>query len=413
MSLFLISLKNILSKPLNAALSVLLFGFGVGIIVLILLTGTHLKNEINKNASGIDLVVAAKGSPLQIILCNIFHIDFPTGNISLQEAAKLSKSRLVKSTIPLSLGDSYSGYRIVGTTEAYIQLYEGEFAEGGWPGSDMKAVVGAAARDFLSLKIGDTFSSTHGMAETGAGHDEHPYEVAGVLKPSGTVLDKLILVSIPSVWKVHGHEEGHEAHADSLHEKVAIPTMGITVTKEQLQNEEITSVLVEYASPMAAIRLPQAINKKTNFQAASPAFETARLFNLIGTGVEIINILGVVVIVISALSVFISLVNSLKERKYELAILRSMGAHRWQIFFLVLLEGMVLTLFGLLFGFLLAHSGFELLSSFAETLQTEGMFFVKDEWKVLAGSLAIGMVSSVIPAIMAYRSDISKTLARG
>lgn len=413
MNLVFLSFRSIVFKPLSSLLSILLFGFGLAIILLILLVSTHLKNEINTNAQGVDLVIGAKGSPLQLILANVFHIDFPTGNIPLKDAAKLTRNRLIKSAIPLSLGDSYAGYRIVGTTTAYLTLYNATVAEGKWDESEMKAVIGWNVSQQLGLRLGDTFSSTHGLAEMGAGHEENPFEVTGILAPSGTVLDDLMLTTIGSVWHVHGHAEDHPAHNDSLHALVTIPHLGLQVTSEQLENEEITSLLIKYASPMAAIRLPQLVNKDSNFQAASPAFETARLFTLIGTGVDVMNVLGLVIIIISAISVFIALVNSLKERKYELAIMRSMGASRLHIFTHVLLEGMMLTIGGTFFGFVLAHAGFQSLGLISESMQTDGLFFVIQEIDVLIGSFAMGIISAIVPAVMAYRSDISKTLAKG
>lgn len=408
MNLPYLSFKNVVTKPLSSFLSILLFGFGVSIVLLIILVSTQLKKEITKNAEGIDLVVGAKGSPMQLILANIFHVDFPTGNISLKESAKLTRNRLISETIPMSLGDSYSGFRILGTTEKYIQHYQAEFNEGGWTDQTMDAVLGADALDFMKLKICDEFESTHGLAETGADHGDHPFKVVGTLKRTGSVIDKLILVSIPSVWEVHGHEEEHED--DSL---VSIPHMAMQVTSEEFENEEITALLLKYASPMAAIRFPQMVNKNSNFQAASPAFETARLFNLIGTGIEVVNILGITIIIISAISVFIALVNSLKERKYELAIMRAIGAGRGQLFMIVLMEGFFLTIAGIAFGFALAHGGFLLLGEFVKTMNINGLIFVEEELNVLVGALVVGLVSAVIPAIMAYRSDISKTLAKG
>ena len=213
MNLVYLSFRSILFKPLSSLLSMLLFGFGLAIIVLILLVSTHLKNEINTNVQGVDLVIGAKGSPMQLILANVFHIDFPTGNIPLKEAAKLTRNRLIKSSIPLSLGDSYAGYRIVGTTSAYLDLYNAQVAEGSWDEVEMKAVIGWNVSQQAGLKRGDTFSSTHGLADMGAGHDEHPFEVTGILAPSGTVLDDLMLTSIASVWHVHGHADGHVDHA--------------------------------------------------------------------------------------------------------------------------------------------------------------------------------------------------------
>ena len=410
MNLLSLSIKNVLAKPLSSLLSVLLFGFGVSIIVAILLVSSFLKNEITKNAQGIDLVVGAKGSPLQIILCSIFHIDFPTGNISLEDANTLTKNRLIASAIPLALGDSYKGYRIVGTTRDYPDLYEASLKSGDWFSEDLSAVVGAKVAEIFKLKLGDKMESSHGLSAEGDGHGDSPLEVVGILNPTGSIIDNLIFVSVQSVWKVHaGHEDEdhHEAEAS-----INLDRLGLTVSSEQLAKEEITSLLIKYRSPMAAVQLPRIVNGTSNLQAASPPYETARLFNLIGVGVDVVNVLGVVIVVLSATSVFIALFNSLKERKYELAIMRSMGAGRAKIFRLIMIEGLVLTAFGSLFGFLLAHVGFMILSSTMEQLQSVALFFVFDEYFVMLGSFVIGIFASLIPAVLAYRDDISETLSK-
>ena len=413
MNIFSLSIKNVLAKPLSSLLSILLFGFGVCVIVIILLTSTLLKEEISKNASGIDLVVGAKGSPLQIILSSIFHIDFPTGNISLQDANNLTRNRLVSSAIPLSMGDSYQGYRIVGTTTKYPELYEATLIDGVWFEKEMSAIIGAGVASDLGLKLGDELKSVHGLSEEGGGHEERPYRVVGIMELTGKVVDKLILVSIQSVWNVHGHNEAQEDEEDDLQEPIQLDKLNVEVTHEQLQKEDITSLLVKYRSPMAAVQLPRIVNNTSNLQAASPPYETARLFNIIGVGVELINILGIVIIILSAVSVFIALINSLKERKYELAIMRSMGASKKKIFVLILIEGFILTLLGSAFGFGLSHFGFGILGATVEHFQVSGLFFVVDEYYVLAGSLIVGIFASIIPAFLAYRSDISQTLAKG
>jgi putative ABC transport system permease protein len=412
MNIFSLSIKNVIAKPLSSLLSVLLFGFGVCIIVVILLTSSFLKNEISKNAQGIDLVVGAKGSPLQIILASIFHIDFPTGNISLEDAYNLTKNRLVASAIPLSLGDSYQGYRIVGTTTQYAERYEATLENGEWFDAEMTATVGAAVAKKLGIKIGDELKSAHGLSEGAGGHEEHPFKVVGIMSPSGKVVDNLILVSIQSVWEVHGDHEEHNHAEGSEHELVNLERLGVKVTNEQLANEDITSMLIKYRSPMAAVQLPRIVNGTSNLQAASPPYETARLFNIIGVGVEVVNILGLVIIILSATSVFIALINSLKERKYELAIMRSMGASRMKIFVLILTEGFVLTIIGSVFGFGLAHLGFGILAGSLEQFQPQSLFFVNDEYYVMLGSFAVGIFASIIPAFLAYKSDISETLAK-
>lgn len=516
MNTFLLSIKNILAKPLSSLLSVLLFGFGVAMIVIILLTNTALKQEINKNAGKVDLVVGAKGSPLQIILATIFQIDFPTGNISLEDAHKLSKNRLIKETIPISMGDSFKGYRIVGTTKAYADHYQAQLASGKWFDREMTATLGAEIAQKLHLKVGDKIISEHGLAAGGDSHEEDPITIVGIMKPTGTVIDRLALIPLASVWHVHEHgdeeehtkhvENGKDAHEETSHHEdehheeydthhgdeeehkkenhhhekedehedkhlhegedkhehedkhhheghkdehhddheathedehdhegehhhehhdheahghhheeenlIPLKKLGINVTEEQLEENEITAMLVKYRSPMAAVQLPRAINKTSNLQAASPAYETARLFNIISIGIDIVKIVAGLIMLLSAISVFIALINSLKERKYELAILRSMGASRIKVFSLILVEGVVLAALGCILGLFIAHITYLVISKSILGIQSNGALFVTDEWYIIAGAIIVGIFAAIIPAAMAYKSDISKILSK-
>lgn len=412
MNIISLSLKNLLAKPLSSFLSWLLLAFGVTIVVLILLVSDQLKSEISKNADGVDLVVGAKGSPLQLILANIFHVDFPTGNIGLKEAASVSRNRYIDYAIPLSLGDSYKGLRIVGTTKAYADLYDAPVVEGQWFTDHMEVVIGARVAKDLSLKVGDSFESQHGLSEDGEGHGGHPFTVVGILGVTNTVIDRLILTDIVSIWEVHGHEE-EEHHQEAQDSLIEIKHLGLTVTKEQLEEEQVTALLIKYRSPMGAVMLPRSINAESNLQAASPAFETARLFNIIGVGVQVLNILGLMIIIISAISVFVALLNSLKDRKYDIAIMRSMGATKGLIFLNVLVEGLIITFAGAISGLVIAHVAIVIVSGFLEGISPQKFYFITEEWLVVAGCFLIGLMASVIPAVLAYKTDISQTLAKG
>ena len=410
MNVAYLSFRSIVSRPLSSFLSWLLLAFGVTVVVLILLISDQLKREISKNAQGIDLVVGAKGSPLQLILSNIFHIDFPTGNIDLKDAAEVSRSRYIEYSIPISLGDSYTGYRIVGTTRAYADLYKGMLQDGRWFEEEMQAVIGHEVAERLGLRIGDTFESQHGLDESGEGHGAHPFVVVGILAENETVINRMILTPLQSIWEVHGHEQDHEHGEDSV---ITVQHLGISVTSEQYTGEQITALLIKYRSPMGAVMLPRTINERANLQSASPAYETARLFNIIGVGVSVLQWLGLLIIVISGISVFVALLNSLKDRKYEIAIMRSMGATRQKIFIYILLEGLFTTLLGTLSGLVIAHLMVGFLGQKISGLNPEILYFVPAEGMVLAGSLIIGTLAALIPSIMAYRVDISKTLAKG
>lgn len=414
MNLFILVWNYLKARPLNTAINILLLSLGIGVITILLLFNKQLEQKITQNAKGIDLVVGAKGSPLQLILCNIFHVDFPTGNIKLAEAEKISRNRLVKKAIPLALGDSYSTYRIIGTNRDYAALYKGELSSGDWWNKNLEVTVGAKVAELTGLKIGDQFASAHGLTEGGHSHNEHQYVVKGILKYTNSVLDNVILTNVESVWEMH-HEEGEEH--DDHHSRIDssfIPSPLIPSVAKGDSTKEITSMLIQYRSPLGAIQLPRMVNSQSSLQAASPAFETARLFSILGVGVDILMAFAYVLIVISGLSIFIALYNSLKERRYDMAIMRSMGATRSKLFISILLEGGILTLLGCMIGLLMGHSVLMLLSGMVEETQKagiSGLVFYTQEWIILGGSLVLGLLCAIIPAIQAYRTDISKVLA--
>ena len=407
MNVFTLSWSYLKAKPLHTILNIVLLGLGVSVITLILLFNNQLGKKITENSKGIDLVVGAKGSPLQLILCNIFHIDFLTGNINLQEAEKLSSHRLVKWAIPLALGDSYQGYRIVGSTKAYVDHYEGELAEGFWWQNDLEVNVGYEVAKKLKLELGSTFYSAHGLTTESSDHNEHGYVVKGILKKNNTVLDQLIFTNIGSVWQVHDHSEADRSNVGSPSKLIP----GLVLSDS---TKEITALLIKYQNPIAAIQLPRFINTQTSMQAASPAFETARLFSILGIGADVLLGFAYVIVFISALSIFIALYNSLKERKYDLAIMRSMGASKATLVKTIFLEGCSLTLIGSVFGLALGHLALLLFAGFIEDADQMGLsatVFITEEWLILAASLLLGLLCSALPSWQAYRTDIHKVLA--
>ena len=414
MSLFTLVWNYLKARPLNTGVNILLLSLGIAVITILLLFSRQMEQKLEDNVRGVDLVVGAKGSPLQLILCNIFHIDFPTGNIKLVEAEKIARNRLIKSAIPLALGDSYNTFRIVGTNREYATLYNAEIGEGNWWHKDLEVTIGANVEQSSRLRIGDEFTSSHGLTMGGSSHNDHKYKVTGILDRTNSVLDNLILTNVESIWKMH---EQHDTLASlsaasidpSLVYSRLVPTVPVSDSVA-----EITSLLLLYRSPLAAVQLPRLVNSQTALQAASPAFESSRLFSILGVGIDVLLGFAYVLILISALSIFIALYNSLKERRYDLAVMRSMGASRSKLFTSLLLEGGLLTLGGSFVGLLLGHSVLMLLSSLVEETSKAGitaLVFYGEEGIILGASLLLGLMCALIPAIQAYRTDISKVLA--
>jgi len=399
MNLFRLAWSYLKARPLVTLLNVLLLALGVGTIGFVFLVDRQIGERLDRDARGIDLVVGAKGSPLQLILAGIYHLDAPTGNIPLEAVRTLEANPLVRKVIPLSLGDTLRGFRIVGTIPAYVELYGGELESGRVFGATLEAVLGSSVARTTRLGVGDRFAGSHGLAEGGAEHAD-AYVVVGILKPTGTVLDRLVLVSTESVWHVHeGHAAGNAAAEHEHHD----------------DDREVTVLLVRYASPIAAASLPRKINTETNLQAASPAYESARLFRMIGVGADVIRAFGGVVLATAALSLFIALYHALNERAYDIAVLRTLGARPAWIAMMLLAEALLLAAVGGVLGLLLAHALVVVLASWLsaqDSLSISASALSADELWLLAPALLAGMLAAIFPGWRAARADISATLAR-
>lgn len=394
------------SRPLAAALNLLLLTLGLAAMTLVMLVAAQVDLAFERDLNGIDLVVGAKGSPLQLILAGVFHIDAPTGNIPLQEVQELQKNPLVAQVIPLSLGDSYQGFRIVGTTPDYVAHYGAALAQGALWSQPMDAVLGASvARAIVqpgheqAALVGATFIGTHGLGAGGHAHGEHPYRVSGVLQPCGCVLDRLILTSTESVWLVH-----ETATADDPED--------LEILK---QEREVTVALVRYRTPLAAVSLPRSVNANTSMQAAAPAMEISRLLRLLGVGADVLRAFGGVLLAVAALSVFIALWNAVRERRFDLTMLRMLGAPPGRVAGLVLCEALWLAVvasgLGLLLGHGLAHAmGWALQAQ--GLLPVTGALWLPEEAGVplLAGLVAA--VAALLPAMQAYRTDVADLLVQ-
>ncbi len=455
MGLLKLSWKNLTSKPLSMLLSLLLFALGVGLISLLLLIQNQMAEKLDRNAAGIHMVVGAKGGPLQLILSSMFHVDYPTGNITVKEAKPFMnpKHPLIEKTVPLSMGDNYKSYRIIGTNYDLVGIYNGKLADGKLWQNDFEVTIGANVAKDAGLKMGDEFNSSHGfIVDDNLVHDDvEKFKVVGIFAPTGSVLDQLILTNLETYWKSHeGHDhgdhdhgdhdhahdhdhdhEGHEEHdhghdhahehgaehADThahKHDEAALPSAE-KKTWLDFPNKEITSMLVFFKNPKnwRSLNTPNNINDNTEMSAATPAFEINKLYSNMDGGITLLNYLAYIITIVSGLSIFISLFNSLRDRKYELAQIRVMGGSKSSLFSLIILEGLILAVLGFIIGILLSHIGMHFFAGYLkESYQYtfNGWEFLKEEGYLLIGALLIGFISAIIPAYQASKTDISTTL---
>jgi len=428
-------------RPFTTALNVLLLAISVAMLVLLLQFGTQASERFERDARGVDLVVGSKGSPLQLILSSVFHVDQPTGNIPLSSLELLRNDPAVARAVPLALGDNFRGYRIVGTDASFGELYQTELADGRSFDGEMEAVLGAQVAAETGAALGQKFVGNHGFANDESGdqsHDHAPFETVGILAPTGSVVDRLILTSVESVWDVHGiahdhdhegHEDhDHEAHDDHDHEGHEHDEEGHDHDGEEEQAEaailqasgsglepELTALLVTYRNASGAIRIPQMVNRQTEMQSAVPATETARLLELLGASLDGIRVFAWLLAITGGLAIFVALLNMARNREGDLALLRVMGASRVQVFATVIMEGVITAALGAAAGWIAAHSLIMLARSNFATLADLGL----TPWQALPGEallvlavIAIGAIAALIPALRVYRIDPAQTLAR-
>ena len=425
MNIFKLSIKNIVSKPLNSILSLALLIFGIGIISLMLQLNSLIKTQMDNNLKGIDMVVGAKGSPLQLILSAVYHIDSPTGNISVEDAKKIKNNRMVGSSIDLLYGDNYKGYRIVGTEQKFLDLYKAKIKEGRKWEDPFEVVVGSKIYSKFNIKIDDELMSSHGLRETGEEHADQLFKVVGLLEPSNSVIDQLIVTSPHSIWDLHDdhdhggeeHDEEHDHEHDEEHDHEHDEEHDHEHDEEhdhEHDDKEITAMLIKFKSPMNIIQFPRQINEDTNLQAAVPSYEISRLFKLFGFGIETLTYLAYLIIIVSAFSLFINLFNSMRERKYEMALIRTLGSSRRQLSMMIIFESLILTTVGFFIGLLVSRLGVMFVSSLMEeslNYNLKSFGILNEELWLLGLSIFIGLISSIIPALQVYNLNISETLA--
>ena len=385
------ALKNLRSKPLQTALSLNLLGFGVGMVSLMLLTEQQVNDAFERNIKDIDLVLGAKGSPLQLILANVYHIDAPTGNINQREAEKVLKHPYIDSGIPLAYGDNHEGYRIVGTEHSYVEHYGGTLADGALWQNPFGVTAGARVAEDLDLHIGDTFYSAHGLKDQTDIHTNKTFTVVGILEPSGSVLDQLLLTPMESIWYVHLDD-------------------GETLDPE---TREITAMLLKKRNPLAVLTIPNAL-RETNMQVALPAIEVNRMTQQFGLGTAALRAIALFIMALSFASIFISVLDNVRTRRHELALMRTMGGTPSTLYRLLLIEGGLLCASGTVLGLCLSRIGMGVLGHFVDGQFHYDVYnasMLGSEWALAGGAVLVGLLASAIPARRALKLDISRILS--
>ncbi|WP_289064132.1 ABC transporter permease [uncultured Zobellia sp.] len=409
-----ISVKNLIHKPLYAFLSIFSLSISIGLLLGIQQLDTSIQNQFENGLGTIEMVVGAKGSPLQLVLSSVLHIDNPTGNIAYSEVGKMKKNPLVKEAVPISYGDNYNGNRIVGSTLGFAKMYSAELLEGREVEHAMEAVLGNDVAKKSGLKLGDTFVSSHGLTENSIEQHNESFKVVGIYKPTHKVIDRLIVTNLESIWDVHHHGEHEEAHDGEENDEHEEHESHEEHDLEEADTKEITSILVSFRNPMGLMTMPRNINTNTDMQAALPKYELERLFRFTGVGVKAISWIAYIILLISCVSIFIGLYKMVRDRAYDLALMRTYGASNFQLFRIVGFEGILMVMASVLFGFLFSMIGLHFIidlfkSQFQQDIALT--FSTAQMLKTLLIVIGIAMLSIVLAIIPLLKMNISKILS--
>lgn len=414
--MFGLAIAYLRDRALTTMLNILLLALAVATLAILLLFSSQVGNRFERDGAGVELVVGAKGSPLQLILSSLYQIDAPTGNIPLESLTFLRRNPAVAQAIPLALGDQFRGFRLVGTEPAYAALYDATLAEGEMFTGPQQAVIGAEVARATGMTLGQRFVGSHGLSAGGNEHDHAPLMAVGILQPTGTVIDRLILVDVASVWDAHGIE--HDAADADHHEETGHHDEADDHGDHAMDGDmapEITAILVKYRNAFGAVSLPRLINQQTDLQAAVPAVETTRLLGLLGAGVDGARVFAWLLAATGGLSIFVALLQAANAREGELALLRVMGATRLQLFGTIVLEAVLIAIAGCAIGLLLGHGVLALATGAFDTLREVGIsaaLLHPGELGIVAAVLGIAVLAALIPALRVLRTDLAVTLAR-
>lgn len=447
MSLWMIAWRYVVSRGLVTALTVTGVMLGVALISSVLTLERETEDAFLEEGALFDLVAGGKGSPLQLVLSAVYHLDSPTGNIPWERYQALKEDPRVTSAVPIGLGDNYQDIRIVGTSAAMFDLERrvpGESRrEPVFPGVEgrifeepFEVVLGAQAARKTGLAIGDQFVGVHGlmMVPGAEEHSDFPYIVTGIMEPSGTALDRVIYTPIESVWIVHEAEEQlHEEMFGSRSDQQEEPP----APEEESEEEEVdsnwgflagfaddrktepeaTAVLLQLKTPGMRLWMADEINRETEAMAAIPVNELLRLYQrVIAPMQQALVAVAYLVVAVACLTILTTLYQAAERRRRDLAMMRALGARPWEIFTVVLLEALLLTLMGLSLGWLAGHGAVAYAARWLEesaALTIDPWSTAPEEWRALAIVAVAGLTAGVIPAAMAYLRPPQTDLGRG
>jgi len=397
MSLWKIVLKNLRQRRLSSTLTAASIAIGVAIVIAVLALRAQTQEGFRQSAFGYELVVGPKRlGALQLVLNTVYHMETSPGNMPWSRYREIEAHKAVAAAVPLSVGDSYRGARIVGTTPQFFTAFnyaidgacfrfDLDRLEQAMAGKEADGAFEAVVGPRTGLKIGDTFQPSHGIDAAGDTHPEK-WTVVGVLAPTGTPNDRVIFINLDSFYEIRDHR----------------------------QSAGISAVIVKTKGGSSADRLQYDLNQLPDIMAASPAAVMAEFFSKFDWIPLMFLSIACLVVVMAGVSIFVAIYNSMSERRRPIAIMRALGARRTSIVAIILLEALALCAIGAVGGLIIGH-GLTAVAGAALSSRSgipmSAVAVQPEEFAVLAGVLVLGALAGLLPALQAYRTDIADGLS--
>lgn len=411
-------LKIALKSAKNRKVGLILAAFSIALSIMMLITVDTIrkqgKNSFVNTISKTDLVVGARSGPLNLLLYSVFRIGAATNNVSWKSYQEIAKRDDVAWTVPLSLGDSHKGFRVLGTNTDYFEFYR--FANGKNLSFDIgkkfeglyDVVIGKQVAKKLNYKLGDSVTLAHGLVSTKfSEHGDKPFKVVGILERTGTPVDQTVHVSLEAIEAIHiDWVSGAPSPVKISAEKTL---------KMELQPKTITAFMLGLKNRTATFRLQRKINqyRAEPLLAILPGSTLATLWNTLGNFEKILLAIAFLVLLSGLLGMLTTLLSTLNERRREIAILRAVGAHAWHVVALFLLEAFIVVGSGILIGVIASY----VLQLVAKPLlvslygiHIEIMFPDSQQWAIIGGALLLGLIFSLLPGLIAYRRSLQDGL---
>ena len=417
MHLLRLALASLNNRRFTALLTVLAIALSVCLLLAVERVRTEARSSFASTISGTDLIVGARSGSVNLLLYSVFRIGNATNNIRWSSFEWLASHPKVKWAIPISLGDSHRGYRVMGTDMSYFQHYR--FGRGqslqlaqGKPFADMfDVVLGAEVAAALHYTIGQELVLAHGVSEVSlTRHDDKPFKVSGILARTGTPVDRTLHISLPGMQALHvDWQNGIPARGAGRVSAESARSM-------DLQPTAITAVLLGLNSKIATFALQRQINEYSGepLQAILPGVALQELWSLMGTAEKALFMVSLFVVLTGLIGMLTAILTSLNERRREMAILRSVGARPRHIASLLVLEAFTLSLAGVTVGLILLYVGIAASQGYVQA--NYGLYLPLNlpsryEWSVLGAILAAALLMGSVPAWRAYRQSLSDGLS--